>query len=235
MFDLADSVITVEQFGDGSCRVTVRYGDNVLTEDEDYLLRLEEDGLTLTVAVTGCNGYSGKQTVTGEKLAVTVYLDANGGEGVPERVVMLLDERTALPIPMRDGWIFGGWATDIAAAEPDYLPGESYSADTDALLHALWTLPAPDCILPAALLRIENEAFRGCAFTSIRISDGMQSVGEEAFAGSAALLYIYIPESVTDIADSAFDGLNALYIYGVPGSRAETYAGEKGFTFVALP
>ena len=229
--DLADAKVTVEQFGDGGCQVTVTCGDYVLTEDEDYRLTLREDSLNLTATVTGLGAYSGSQTVEGQKLAVTVYLESNG---VSARQAKLLGESLALPVLLRAGWVFRGWAVDSAAAKPDYLPGDSYAADADVRLYALWGTPAPDCVLPASLLSIGDEAFFDCGFTCIQIPYGLSAIGEKAFVGSDTLQYIYIPESVVKIADSAFDGFDSLFIYGTTWSEAEIYAAAKGFAFIAI-
>ena len=53
-----------------------------------------------------------------------------------------------------------------------------------------------------------------------------------AFAGSPDLAYVFIPESVTTIASSAFDQVTGLTVIGAAGSAAEELATAQGFTFV---
>ncbi len=58
---------------------------------------------------------------------------------------------------------------------------------------------------------VGDNAFYGCAsLTSITIPDGVTSIGVSAFDGCASLASITIPDSVTSIGDSAFDGCTAL-------------------------
>ena len=71
------------------------------------------------------------------------------------------------------------------------------------------TIPDPALTLPAALAAIGSEAFAGGAFDSV-----------------------YIPDSVTSIAEDAFGDRTSLTIIGVPGSTAEVFAQAHGFDFV---
>lgn len=95
------------------------------------------------------------------------------------------------------------------------------------------TVEEPDFILPAALVTIEEEAFRGDAFTYVRLSENVTSIGARAFADCPNLRHIYIAEKTTSIDDDAFEGIAALVIHGVEGSYAQTYAQEHGFEFRA--
>ncbi len=69
----------------------------------------------------------------------------------------------------------------------------------------------PDLILPASLTAIESEAFAGIAAESV-----------------------FIPYTVTSIAEDAFEGSAIHIIHGFPGTAAETFANEHGFTFVGI-
>ena len=94
--------------------------------------------------------------------------------------------------------------------------------------------PDADCVLPADLQRIEQEAFLRCAFRCVRLNEQVTSIGNRTFADSASLRYIYIPASVTNIGSTAFDGVDNLTIFGASGSKAQTFAAEHGFAFIAL-
>lgn len=100
----------------------------------------------------------------------------------------------------------------------------------------LWaqSYPVPDCILPRDLQQIGDEAFRGCEFSCVMLSDGITEIGARAFADSRNLRYIVIPESVTVIPDDAFENIKWLTIVGVPGKDAESYAARMGFLFKAI-
>ena len=101
----------------------------------------------------------------------------------------------------------------------------------------------------------------GTAIKAVVIEDGVTNIGEDAFCGYKNLTSVTIPDSVTSIGSSAFDGctgltsviipdsvtsieeyslgykwylkkIDGLTIYGVPGSAAEQYANDNGFTFI---
>lgn len=60
--------------------------------------------------------------------------------------------------------------------------------------------------LPADLTAIEAEAFKGVNTEEIVIPDGCTTIGAKAFADSAKLVIVVMPDSVTSIADDAFEG-----------------------------
>jgi hypothetical protein len=95
-------------------------------------------------------------------------------------------------------------------------------------------LPAADCVMPARVRRVEAEAFVGCTFYAIRLNEGLVSIGPRAFAESGKLHSIYIPMSVTDIADSAFERVGDFVLLGKRGSAAETFANTHGVVFLAI-
>ena len=80
--------------------------------------------------------------------------------------------------------------------------------------------------LPKQLKTIEAEAFFGDkSITEAVIPDGVKTIGARAFAGSG-LKRIEIPDSVTKIADNAFDGISGLTIVSSSGSYAQQYADQ---------
>ena len=91
-----------------------------------------------------------------------------------------------------------------------------------------------DFILPKNLITIQQQAFMGIGARCITIPNGAKTIGSKAFANCTELLQIHIPESVTNIAADAFDGLskNQFIIIGEPGTYAETYAVTNGYVFI---
>lgn len=78
--------------------------------------------------------------------------------------------------------------------------------------------------LPETLVAIESEAFAGCKMlTSIVIPRSVEEIG------SYALGYDFIATQV-----EVGNKYSNFTIYGYNGTAAETYAGENGFTFIAL-
>ena len=91
----------------------------------------------------------------------------------------------------------------------------------------------PDLILPAFLTTIEDEAFEGGAFTYVKLPEGAESIGYHAFAACPKLRYISIPDGCA-IDGEAFAGVSGLTILGKTGGSVQTWAGEHGYTFLAV-
>lgn len=113
--------------------------------------------------------------------------------------------------PIRVGSRFTGWYTAAQDGDPfDF----SLSVTAPVMLYAHWFTPEPAGILklPAAVRSIESEAFAG--------------IDAEA---------VVIPQTVNDIAESAFDNSNLQYVYGYPVSAAENFAARHPFlTFIPI-
>lgn len=75
----------------------------------------------------------------------------------------------------------------------------------------VWPGMIPDFVLPAALTRIEAEAFADVPILTVSISD-----------------------TVTAIDSTAFGDIEELYIFGKTGSTAEDFAQGKGYTFIPV-
>ncbi len=86
-------------------------------------------------------------------------------------------------------------------------------------------------ILPAELQIIEEEVFADTAAVKhVVVPDGALEIGPKAFAGSG-LQTIRLPESLTLIAEDAFEGLTDLTAFGVDGSYAQEYCEEHHIPF----
>ena len=82
-------------------------------------------------------------------------------------------------------------------------------------MHITWQFnpagPVPDFFLPDALTTIESEAFR-----------------------DISALTVVIPKNVQTIASNAFEDSDVMYVYGFPGTAAETWADGNALTFFSL-
>lgn len=89
----------------------------------------------------------------------------------------------------------------------------------------------PRMYLPAALTEIADEAFLNAgAMTGMLVCpEGMKSIGASAFSGSG-FQAIWVPESVVDISDTAFEGAD-MVIHCYEDSAIHRYAVEKGMAF----
>lgn len=70
----------------------------------------------------------------------TITYNANGGSGAPSSQTK--KEATTLTLstqkPTRTGYYFAGWSSLQSATEPDYAAGESFTADQNTTLYAVW-------------------------------------------------------------------------------------------------
>ena len=87
------------------------------------------------------------------------------------------------------------------------------SAHRSAIRHGLVFFPLDDVdlVLPADLTAIEADAFQDVSAVSVQIPVGVTSISGNPFAGSGVR-----------------------FIYGTPGTTAETFANTYGYTFVPV-
>jgi len=74
----------------------------------------------------------------------------------------------------------------------------------------------PATIAGKTVTAIDDSAFANCVFTDITIPDGVTSIGDSAFNGCQNLVNITIPESVISIADGAFYDCSGLVSIAIP-------------------
>ena len=108
------------------------WGDWVLTTEPT----LDADG----VETRTCQTCGATETRPVAAVVYTVSYNANGGSGAPESQRKLQGAALTLSetVPTRDGFIFKGWAESAGAAEAQYQPGGSFTADADTTLYAVW-------------------------------------------------------------------------------------------------
>ena len=78
---------------------------------------------------------------------------------------------------------------------------------------------------------IPNSCFAGTALQKVVLPYAVSSIESNAFSNINTLQEISIPAGTTSISSSAFNQ-ESLTIRGAVGSRAETYAAERGYTFI---
>ena len=113
---------------------------------------------------------------------------------------------------------------------------ESYAAEESIRFIPIdgSTLPSFDFVIPSSTTAIAEEAFSGIPAKSVKLGSQVSSIGKLAFAECSSLEVIYIPSSVDSIAGDAFSGVKGLVIFGQSDSRAESFAREKGYVFIAV-
>ena len=96
--------------------------------------------------------------------------------------------------------------------------------DCDALTDVDWG---------AGYASIPDSTFEHCdALPSLVVPAGVTAIRNNAFKNCVDFTSITLPRSMAEIADSAFSYPGKMTIYGLTGTYAETYAREKGITFV---
>ena len=91
----------------------------------------------------------------------------------------------------------------------------------------------PDFTLPEGTTVIEEEAFEGNSFQVVKLPSTLTSIEARAFADCSNLRQIEIP-SGAQIADTAFEGVEGLTIFGWAGSPAEVFSTAHNYTFVNI-
>ena len=94
-------------------------------------------------------------------------------------------------------------------------------------------LNSPDLLIPTAMKKIEEEAFANTPVVTVKLPEGTEEIGANAFANCLNLKQIYIPKGCERISTTAFSGINNLTIFGIEGSYAEWYASRRGFKFIS--
>ena len=90
-----------------------------------------------------------------------------------------------------------------------------------------------DVTLSGNMTNIPQYTFGDCdVLEEIVVPRRVTSIDGYAFANAVKFRAITIPRSVTSIASTAFSYPQKLTIYGVAGTYAETFANEKGISFV---
>lgn len=83
--------------------------------------------------------YAVWQQVTPE-VHVTLYFDANGGNGGPTSIASNPDGTVTIPtlIPVKSGYKFMGWSTDAKATKAMYGVNQTLTLNSDLKLYAVW-------------------------------------------------------------------------------------------------
>ena len=81
--------------------------------------------------------------------------------------------------------------------------------------------------LPASLKAIEDEAFFGVSTDRIMVPEGVEAIGERAFANMKKQTYVFLPDSVREIHEYAFYASDVVLVCP-PGSWAENWGRTHG-------
>jgi len=123
----------------------------------------------------------------------------------------------------------GLYILECSAYAEDYIPlgPASVEITVTALTHGGSTL-----ILPNGIEIIEDYAFEGTASEIVVIQNQCRSIGAYAFANMPYLTEVYIPRSVTQIDDTAFEGCGKLTVC-TDSEYVASYAQSQGMSVKA--
>ncbi|WP_300415134.1 leucine-rich repeat protein [uncultured Oscillibacter sp.] len=206
-----------------------------------------------------------------EPVTYPVVFNANGGIWGTNigAIISRTDETGKVldwpEVPVLAGQVFTGWYTAADGGE-SVSSGKVFDAETELFAHwADWyfdqgtktltiakkSVPGisgaewneyqstvENVVLLEGVTGIGGYAFQSCSsLASVTIPDSVTSIGDSAFNGSG-LTRIVIPEGVTSIGDSAFYRCSGLTSVTIPGS-VKTIGGNvfaySGLTSVAIP
>lgn len=134
--DLSQAQFVLETNKNGTGRLLVLYGDEILLEGTDFRLFLSEsENGSATVTAIGVGNYAGSCSVD----IYGVFYHANGGSGVPVGQVQTVG--TALTVtsivPEKEGCVFLGWSHSKTAETVEYHSEDAYTG-TGGTLYAVW-------------------------------------------------------------------------------------------------
>ncbi len=116
------------------------------------------------------NGYDGSQISFYAIWQLKIYLvtyKANGGEDAPAAQLKTHGRSLTLSeeAPYRDGYRFLGWSTNKWSTEAEYQPGDSFTANRDTTLYALWEKKYPEVPTGSVLALTDAQSAAGYDFT----------------------------------------------------------------------
>ncbi len=181
-----------------------------------------------------------------EKESFTVSYYANGGIGAPSSQTKLYGEDLVLSttIPTYEKYLFTGWATDKDAVEAVYQPGDLYREERSVTLYAVWVKDCPvagsgscgesvDWTLytdgelwitgqgpMTDYLYSDDTPFYSppAEITSVKICNGVTSIGRFVFYDCSSIKYVSMPSTVTSIGERAFANCSGLTRISIPYS-----------------
>ena len=179
-----------------------------------------EDGVTSV----GSQAFSGMKRIEEVVLPETLTgIDSHAFADCPALVSLRMPESL---IQIHEDFVTD-CATALLFVRP-YSFTERFAA-SHGMRYEYWLKPfQADAFLPPDITVIETESFAGSGITGIALPDGTERIETRAFAGCELLKMIYIPESVVEIADNAFEDVPELCIYTPEGSTADTWAKNHG-------
>ncbi len=161
----------------------------------------------------------------------TATLNPNGGTVAPTSLSVTYGGYYGnLPEPKRSGYLFDGWYTASSGGSKVATTTKVATASNHTL-YAHWR-EITKLKLPAALTRIEDQAFMGCSTMAVIIPQHCEYIGSEAFANSNSLLYVYFPNADMTIKTNAFSGCPNVTFVCYEDTSAQIFAQGKSIPYI---
>jgi len=133
----------------------------------------------------------------------TITYDANGGNGAPSIQEKTCGTSTNLSTTVlkRNGYTFLGWSTSSTATSASYLPGGSFSSDSNTTLYAVWQTAET---LTLGTSKTANINFTGKEiwYTYTPSATGSYTFSSSASSSYDPELYVYSGSSYTQVTSS---------------------------------
>lgn len=231
-----DEIYSVDHSG-GDVRLEYAIGDSTMR-----IWSMVIDGTTMRLYASNSNGSKEALLTVELTLPLTFGLTPDAVQLTPGSTAQLAAQ--IVPVPAFEPELtFASSCEAVAAVDENGLitagvPGRAvitaqYIGDISASCEVLVRC-GEALVLPESLLVIGDGAFEATDAQEIVLPGSVSSIGAGAFAGSGGLLYVNLPDTLTDIAPDAFAGCSRLTLLCAPGSAGEAYAGEQGIPCVTI-
>ena len=183
----------------------------------------------------------------------TITYDANGGSNAPTAQTLLHggEVKITSDIPTREGFEFIGWSTLRDTRNVMYRPGDTYSADEDITLYAVWraggtagtdiswVLYNDGELVISGTGEITDSPWDKNAVKAITVESGITSIGVGVFKGCLNASRVILPVGLERIEDEAFRKCSSITSIVIPETvnRIGTYAFECCYSLknITLP
>jgi len=198
-------------------------GENAF-EGCDQLTGIIVPGCIQTVADGAFRSCTALETAVFEEGVQSIGKNVFAGCGALKSITL------PMSVTSIDGNILSGLDAEISCHNGSYAMRWAVRYDVDYTLINGGTI----MYLPGWLEEIKAGAFEGdSSIECVFAGESLTTVGSKAFARCTGLVSINLPQSVTSIADDAFDGCGNVTIYCAEGSYAHSWCVSHGKDFIA--
>lgn len=147
IYSVANGTMTGETYYDVDNKVywyEIKYKEEGYS-DSRYRVVASASGTTGWICDTFLKYYGDPLTINVSRDSYYIQYSATGGSGAPsfQKKWYGIDETISLIEPTKVGYLFDSWNTNYYGTGTKYLPGSTYSANSNAYLYAMWKNTSP--------------------------------------------------------------------------------------------